>query len=340
MSVRVAINGFGRIGRNVFRSIYPRNDVQVIAINDIATPQAMEYLLRFDSLRGTFQEPVRYLDGYLYAKGRRIPVLHGKEPGDVPWYDYGADVVVEATGRYRKRAELQRHLDAGADRVVLTVPPADEIDAVHLVGISAPLERSHRIISCGTSTANCAAAMIKVLDQAFGVDTGFFTSVHAYTTEQSLIDTPSPIDLRLSRAAVENIVPVRSWTKHAIEREFPHLAGRFDGHKVNVPVPDVSCVDLVTTHEQDIDAVEVREVFRSAAASTLAGVLRYVEEPIVSSDIVDSVSSCCFDSLATMVVGGKMVKTLGWYAQAGGLSERIVEVIAGFARSNVEEAGR
>ena len=333
MSVRVAINGFGRIGRNVFRAIYLRDDIDVVAINDIADPQAMEYLLRFDSIHGPFNESARLMEGHLFCKGRKIPVLHGREPGDVPWYDHGVDVVVEATGIYRSRRQLQSHLDAGADRVVLTVPPADEIDAVHLPGITEqPLDRRHRIISCGTSTANCTAAMIRVLNDAFGVESGFFTSVHAYTTEQSLIDTPSELDLRLSRAAVENIVPVRSWTQHAIEAEFPHLEGRFGGHKVNVPVPDVSCVDLVTTHPVQVSVADVQEVFRSAAASTLKGVLRFIEEPIVSSDIAGSTASCCFDSLATMVVGEQMVKTLGWYEQGGGLTHRIIEVIAQMQR--------
>jgi glyceraldehyde 3-phosphate dehydrogenase len=320
--------GFGRMGRNLFRVLHRDPEVEIVAINDIADPAAIEYLLRFDSLQGGFGEPVRVMEGHLYAGGRRIPVLHEAEAGKVPWYDYGADVVVEATGRYRSREELARHLEAGADRVLLSMPPRGEIDAIHIRGVSpGPIPREHRILSCGSSTANCVAVMLKTLDDAFGVEEAFFTSVHAYTTEQSLIDVPSNENLRLSRAAVENIVPVDSWTEEAIPRLFPKLAGRFRGCKLNVPVPDVSCVDLVTTLAQDIGPREVNEVFRSVAGSVQKGIIDYTEEPIVSSDVSHSTASCTLDSLATMTVGGSMVKTLGWYSQGGGLAYRLAEVI-------------
>jgi glyceraldehyde 3-phosphate dehydrogenase len=328
MAIRVAIMGFGRMGRNLFRAVYRDPAIEIVAINDIAAPDALEYLLQFDSLHGHFGEPVRVMDGHLYVGGQRIAVLREAEPGKVPWYDYGADVVIEATGRYRTRAELARHLDAGAHRVILTTPPRDEIDAVHIRGVSPGLiGREHRIISCGSSTANCVAVMIKTLDDAFGVEDAFFTSVHAYTTEQSLIDAPSNVNLRLSRAAVENIVPVDSWTEDAIPRLFPKLAGRFGGCKLNVPVPDVSCVDLVATLALPIGPREINEVFRSVAGSTLKGIVDFTEEPIVSSDVTESTASCTFDSQATMVVDGTMVKVLGWYAQGGGLAHRIAEVI-------------
>jgi len=328
MAIRVAIMGFGRMGRNLFRAVYRDPAIEIVAINDIAAPDALEYLLQFDSLHGHFGEPVRVMDGHLYVGGQRIAVLREAEPGKVPWYDYGADVVIEATGRYRTRAELARHLDAGAHRVILTTPPRDEIDAVHIRGVSPGLiGREHRIISCGSSTANCVAVMLKTLDDAFGVEDAFFTSVHAYTTEQSLIDAPSNVNLRLSRAAVENIVPVDSWTEDVIPRLFPKLAGRFGGCKLNVPVPDVSCVDLVATLALPIGPREINEVFRSVAGSTLKGIVDFTEEPIVSSDVTESAASCTFDSQATMVVDGTMVKVLGWYAQGGGLAHRIAEVI-------------
>jgi len=327
--IRVAINGFGRIGRNIFRAIYHRDDITVAAINDIADPKAMAYLLRFDSLRGPFPEPVRVVNGALYAKGQRIPILNGRKPGDTPWYDHGIDVVVEATGRYRLRAELQRHLDAGADRVILTTPPRDEVDTIHVCGVSPrPIARDHRIISCGSSTANCAALMVKVLDDAFGVSSGFFTSIHAYTREQSLIDMPSAHDLRLSRAAVENLVPAETWAALAIEQLFPKLAGRFGGFKLNVPVPDVSCIDLVTLHPREMRAEEVKAAFYSASESSLAGVLDCTDEPIVSSDVAGAKESCVFDSLSTLVCQGNMVKTIGWYDQGGGLAHRVVDTIA------------
>jgi glyceraldehyde 3-phosphate dehydrogenase len=328
MSIRVAIMGFGRMGRNLFRVVHADPTIDIVAINDIASPEAIEYLLQHDSLHGGFGEPVRVLDGHLYAGGRRIPVLHEEEPGSVPWYDYGTDVVVEATGRFRTRAELERHLEQGADRVLLTTPPRDEIDAVFIRGVSpGPIPREHRLISCGSSTANCVAVMIKSLDDAFGVEEAFFTSIHAYTTEQSLIDTPSSVNLRLSRAAVENIVPVDSWTEQGIQRLFPKLAGRFAGCKLNVPVPDSSCVDLVTTLGTHVHPNEVNEVFRSVAGSVQKGIVDFTDEPIVSSDVAQSPASCTFDSQATQVVDGRMVKTLGWYAQGVGLANRLVEVL-------------
>lgn len=332
MTVRVAIMGFGRMGRNVFRALYPRNDIEIVAINDIADPQAMEYLLRFDSLHGPFPEPIRIKDGYLYARGRQIPVLHQKEPGDAPWFDLGVDVVIEATGRYRTAEELGKHMKAGADRVILTTPPRGEIDTIYIPGLTnEPIGREHRLISCGSSTSNCLLLMIRLLDEAFGVESGFFTSVHAYTSEQSLIDTFHG-DLRLSRAAVENIVPVNTWSVHMVDRMFPHLAGKFGGGKLNVPVADVSCVDLVTVHPREIRVEEVNEVFRSASLSVMKGVLDFTEDPIVSSDVAGSRASCTFDSLATMMVQGNMLKTLGWYEQGGGLAYRIVDVIDQLAR--------
>jgi len=320
--------GFGRLGRNVFRIVYPRDDVEIVAINELADSRSMEYLLRYDSLHGTFDEPVRVIDDALYAKGRRIPVLHHKEPGEIPWFEVGADVVIEATGRYRRRADLQRHLDQGADRVILTTPPEDEIDAIHIPGVStAPLDRKHRIVSCGSSTANATAVLVKVLQDAFGVVEGSFTSVHAYTNEQSLADVPAA-ELRSSRAAMQNIVPMSSWTPEAIARIFPHLAGRFAGSKLNVPVSGVSCIDLTATLGRKVEITAVNEVFRSAASSVLRGVLDFTEQPIVSSDVVDNPKSCVFDSLATMAVGGDLVKVLGWYAQGGGIAHRVVEVAA------------
>ncbi len=332
MTIRVAIMGFGRIGRNVFRALYDRTDIDVVAINDIAPPEAMEYLLRYDTLQGRFSDPVRIIDGKLFARGRRIPFLHFREPGEIQWYEYGADVVIEATGQYRDRDDLQKHLDMGADRVILTTPPRTAIDDLYVRGVTpGPIDRSHRIWSCGSSTGNCTAAMVKVLDDAFGVNSGCFTSIHAYTTEQSLIDAPNSVDLRLSRAAIENIVPVQSWTRTLIERCFPKLENRFTGNKLNVPIPDASCVDLVTMLDNDVSVSDVNEVFRSAAGSTMDGVVSYAHEPIVSSDAVGETASCVFDSLATMQVGSNMVKTLGWYDQGGGLAHRIVDLITQFA---------
>lgn len=329
MSVRVGLMGFGRIGRNVFRAIYERDDIDIVAINELADIHSMEYLLRFDSLRGRFKEPIRVLDDSIYAKGRQIPVLHHREPGEIPWYEHGVDVVVEATGKYRSRNDLQKHLDQGADRVILTTPPTDDIDHLHIRGVTPDqVDRSNRIISCGSSTANATALLVKVLDDTFGVEEGSFTSVHAYTADQSLTDVPSSGDLRRSRAAMQNIVPQTTWTDEAIEELFPHLRGRFRGIKLNVPVPGVSCTDLTVQMKKPVQADEVNEIFRSAAGSVHKGILSYTDQPIVSSDIAGNSSSCVFDSLATLVTDDILLKVIGWYEQGGGISHRIVELVA------------
>ncbi len=329
MSVRVGLMGFGRIGRNVFRAIYERDDIEIVAINELADIQSMEYLLRFDSLRGRFREPIRVLRNSIYAKGRQIPVLHHREPGEIPWYEHGVDVVVEATGKYRARNDLQKHLDQGADRVILTTPPTDDIDHLHIQGVTPDqVNRSNRIISCGSSTANATALLVKVLDDTFGVEEGSFTSVHAYTADQSLTDVPASGDLRRSRAAMQNIVPQTTWTDQAIEQLFPHLKGWFRGIKLNVPVPAVSCSDLTVQLQKSVTAEEVNEIFRSAAGSIHRGILDYTDQPIVSSDIAGNSASCIFDSLATLVTDGILLKVIGWYEQGGGISHRIVDLVA------------
>jgi glyceraldehyde 3-phosphate dehydrogenase len=309
MSVRVGLMGFGRIGRNIFRAIHGREDIEIVVINELADIDSMEYLLRFDSLRGSFEEPIRVHDGALYARGRQIPVLHHREPGEIPWYDHGVDIVVEATGKYRSRADLQKHL--------------------HLSGVTTgEIDRSHRIISVGSSTANSTAIMIKVLEDAFGVEEGSFTSIHAYTSDQSLTDVPATGDLRRSRAAMQNIVPQTTWTDEAVADLFPHLRGKFTGMKLNVPVAEVSCTDLTVQMKRKVTAGEVNAVFRSAAESHLAGVLDYTDQPIVSSDMKGNPASCLFDSLATLVTDDVLLKVIGWYEQGGGISNRIVDLIA------------
>ena len=327
MSIRVGLMGFGRIGRNVFRAIYGRDDIEIVAINELADVESMVYLLRFDSLRGPSEEPIRILDDAIYAKGRQIPVMHHLEPGQIPWYEYGVDVVVEATGKYRARNDLEKHLEQGADRVILTTPPTDDVDHLHIRGVTPDeVDRSNRIISCGSSTANATALLVKVIDDTFGVEEGSFTSVHAYTADQSLTDVPTSGDLRRSRAAMQNIVPQTTWTDEAIEELFPHLRGRFKGLKLNVPVPGVSCSDLTVQTKKTVTAGEVNEVFRSAADSIHDGILSFTDQPIVSSDIAGSSASCVFDSLATLVTDDILLKVIGWYEQGGGLSHRIVEL--------------
>lgn len=327
MSIRIGIMGFGRIGRNVFRILYPRDDIEIVAIADVADPKALEYLLKFDTVHGRFQEPVWVTDGAMYAKGRQIRMLQRKAPGDVDWGAMGVDIVLEATGQFRVRELLEKHLKMGAKRVILTVPPRDEIDAIVVMGVNDHvLNENTRIVSNASCTANALTPILKILNDAFGVDRGFMTSVHAYTNDLRLADVPHS-DKRRSRSAVENIIPTVTWSPLAVERILPELKGKLDGMALNVPVPDGSNVDLVTLMSREVTAAEVNEVVRSAAASRFRSIIEYTDQPIVSSDVIGNPHSGVFDGLCTAVLGGNMLKTVTWYDNGWGYATRVVELI-------------
>jgi glyceraldehyde 3-phosphate dehydrogenase len=331
MSIRIGIMGFGRIGRNVFRILYPRNDIEIVAIADVADPKALEYLLKFDTVHGRFQEPVWVTDGAMYAKGRQIRMLQRKAPGDVDWGAMGVDIVIEATGQFRRRELLEKHLQMGAKRVILTVPPRDDIDAIVVMGVNDHvLNENTRIVSNASCTANALTPILKILNDAFGVDRGFMTTVHAYTNDLRLADVPHS-DKRRSRSAVENIIPTETWSPLAVERILPELKGKLDGMALNVPVPDGSNVDLVTLMSREVTAVEVNEVVRSAAASTFRSIIEYTDQPIVSSDVIGNPHSGMFDGLSTAVLGGNMLKTVTWYDNGWGYANRVVELISRLA---------
>jgi glyceraldehyde 3-phosphate dehydrogenase len=338
--IRIGIMGFGRIGRNVFRILYPMDDIKVAAIVDIAEPEALEYLLRFDTVHGRFEDPVEVRDGYMYAGGRQIRVLQERAPGDVDWGELGCDIVIEATGKFRSRAELTRHLDKGAHRVVLTVPPVDgpdEVDALVVMGVNDEvLTPATRIVSNASCTANALAAICKVLHEAIGIERGFMTTVHAYTNDQRLADVPHS-DMRRSRAAAENIIPTSTWSPQAVGKVLPELEGRLDGMAMCVPVPDGSCVDLVTLMSREIGAEEVNAIVRSAAGSKMRSIIEYTEEPVVSSDVIGNSHSAVFDALSTQVLGGNMLKTVTWYDNGWGYATRVVELIRRLAE--FEKAG-
>ena len=340
MAIRIGIMGFGRIGRNVFKILYPRDDIEIVAIVDIADPKGLEYLLKFDTVHGRFREPLRVVDGNMYVKGRQIRMLQRKAPGDVDWGALGVDIVIEATGKYRHREQLQKHLDSGARRVILTVPPRDEIDALVVMGVNDEvLTPESRIVSNASCTANALVPIMKILDEAFGVKKGFMTTVHAYTNDQRLADVPHS-ELRRSRAAAENIIPTTTWSPQMMAKIIPDLEGRLDGMAMNVPVPDGSVVDLVTVMERDVTKDEVNEVVRSAAATHLKNIVEYTDQPIVSSDVVGNPHSAIFDGLATVVLKGSMLKTLTWYDNGWGYATRVVELVerlAGFSGSAAPE---
>ncbi len=336
--IRVGLMGFGRIGRSLFRILYKRDDIEVAAISDVADPACLEYLLRFDTLLGRFPDEVRIEAGKLYAAGRQIPFLAAKEPGDIDWAALGVDTVIEATARYRCRKDLERHLERGARRVILCVPPLDPPDLTVVMGVNdGQLRPEHRIVSNASCTAHCAAPILKILHRAFGVRRAFMTSIHAYTNQQRLADVPSR-DMRRGRAAAENIIPQETNSAQVIEELIPDLAGRLSGLAMNVPVANGSVVDLVCWHEKPVDRISINEVIRTAAAAGWKGILDYEDAPIVSSDIIHSPFSSTFDSRATMVLGDRMSKTLAWFDNGWGYSHRVVDLIRRFAEIDREAA--
>jgi len=333
VSVRVAINGFGRIGRSVFRILAAREGIEVVAVNDVADPATLAYLLKYDTVMGTFEKEVGLGDGVLRAGRLRVRLLAEREPARLPWKEMGVDVAVESTGRFRKRAEIAGHLDAGAGKVILTVPAKDAIDATVVIGVNDDsLRPEHRIVSNASCTTNCLAPVAKVLDETFGIERGLMTTVHAYTNDQRLADVPHK-DLRRSRAAAENIIPTTTGAASAVGRILPRLAGRLDGIAMRVPVPDGSVVDLVARLARPASRDGINAAMREAARGALRGVLEYSEAPLVSSDIIGNPHSSIFDSISTQVVGERYVKVLSWYDNEWGYSCRVADLIERVARS-------
>lgn len=335
--------GFGRIGRDLFRLLYGRSDIEVAAVNDIADPKGLEYLLRFDTLQGRFPTEVSVHGAHLYVDGRQIPLLAQRRDTEVPWSAYGVDVVVEATGRPIGRAHMEQHLQGGAERVVLCVPPSEPPDITVVMGVNdGNLKAEHRIVSNGSCTAHAAAPVVKLLHNAFGIERAYLTTVHAYTNQQRLADVPSE-DKRRGRAAAENIIPQSTNAADVIAGLVPEMKGRIHGMAMNVPVPNGSVVDLVCWHEKDVSKVAINEVMRTAAAGSWRHVLAYEDEPIVSSDILGSPYSGTFDSDATMVLGehetSKVSKTLTWFDNSWGYSNRVVDLIKRLSELRQPELG-
>jgi glyceraldehyde 3-phosphate dehydrogenase len=329
---RVAINGFGRIGRAAFRLMSQRDDIEVVAINDITANETLAYLTRFDTVYGRYPGVVTLKGDMMTAGTQTVQMLEQKEPAKLPWGKLGVDVVVEATGRFRKREECAWHLEAGAKRVILTVPAKDEIDAMIVVGVNDHmLKPEHRIVSNASCTTNCLAPVAKVLNDAFGIVKGVITTVHAYTNDQRLADVPHK-DLRRSRAANENIIPTTTGAARAVGKVLPELKGKLDGVAMRVPVPDGSTVDLVAELSKSVTVASLNAAVREAASKApLKGILEYCEEPIVSSDIIQDSHSAIFDSLCTRVLRGNFVKVIAWYDNEWGYSCRVVDLIGKLA---------
>ncbi len=334
--MNVAINGFGRIGRSVFRILSKRTDINVVAINDLYDNDVLEYLLKYDTVMRGFGQDV-YLGGdYLITPNEKVKMLSIKDPRELPWKALNVDVVVEATGIFRTREKLVPHLEAGAKRVILTVPAKDEIDYTIVIGVNDEgLKPEDRIISNASCTTNCLAPMAKVLNDAFGIVEGLMTTTHAYTNDQRLADVPHK-DWRRGRAAAENIIPTTTGAAKAVGEVIPELKGKLDGMASRVPVPDGSVVDLVVEVEKDVTVQDINTAVHHAANSKeMKNILLYSEEKIVSSDIVGNSYSSIYDSEYTKVLGKRIVKTLNWYDNEWGYSNRVVDLIVmlmGFGR--------
>ncbi len=331
---RVAINGFGRIGRTVFRIIVsrPEADIEVVAINDLSDDDILGYLLEYDSVMGRFDQTVSIEDGLMRVGDHEVKMLMERDPAKLPWAELDVDVVVEATGVFRDRASLQSHLDAGAKRVVLTVPAKDDIDETVVLGVNdEDLDADDLIVSNASCTTNCLAPLAKVLDDAFGIRKGMMTTVHAYTNDQRLADVPHA-DLRRSRAATENIIPTTTGAAKAVGQVLPNLVGKLDGMAMRVPVPDGSTVDLVVELDTDVTVEEVNAAVKAAAEGEMAGILEYTEEPIVSTDVIGNPHSSIFDASGTHVLGGNLVKVMSWYDNEWGYSNRVVDLIERLAQ--------
>ena len=331
--MKVAINGFGRIGRAVFRIIAERNDpdLQVVAVNDLTDDDTLAHLLKYDTVFGRFPGEVEVGDGVMKAGGQTVAMLMERDPAALPWKELGVDVVVESTGVFRDRPSLEKHLSAGASRVILTVPAKDPVDATVVLGVNGEtMTPDAKLVSNASCTTNCLAPLVKVLDDAFGVERGVMTTVHAYTNDQNIADSPHS-DLRRARHAAANIIPTTTGAARAVGKVIPHLEGKLDGMAMRVPVPDGSIVDFVAELKTEVTKEQVNAAFKAAAEGELKGILEYTEDPIVSSDIIGNPHSSIFDSALTTVMGGDMVKVVSWYDNEWGYSSRVVDMLSAMA---------
>ena len=326
--MRVAINGFGRIGRAVFRIAETLPGIDIVAINDLFDPAALRYLLRYDTVMGRFDGPVDIEDGHMITARTKAKMLHERDPRQLPWAELGVDAVVEATGIFRTREQVAMHLQAGAKRALLTVPAKDDIDYTIVLGVNEDgLHKDHRIISNASCTTNCLAPIAKVLNDAFTIREGVINTVHAYTNDQSLADVPHA-DWRRSRAAAEYIIPTSTGAAKAVGEVLPELKGRLDGIASRVPVPDGSVVDLFVELEKQVTVESLNETIQAAAATPrMSRVLEYTEAPVVSSDIIGNPHSSIFDASFTQVTSRRYVKILSWYDNEWGYSNRVCDVL-------------
>ena len=327
MSLRVAINGFGRIGRNFLRASSGYKEFEIVAINDLTDAKTLAHLLRYDSVHGIFDADVKTGNGSITVDGKEIKVFAVTEPGKLPWKDLKVDIVVESTGMFTDRSSAAMHLDAGAKWVIISAP-AKEPDATVCMGVNEEIidPTKHKIISNASCTTNCLAPIAKVLHNEFGIIKGLMTTIHSYTNDQRILDLPHK-DLRRARAAALNMIPTTTGAAKAVGLVLPELKGKLNGMSIRVPTPNVSVVDLVAELARDVTVEEINAALKKAAEGPMKGILQYSEEPLVSSDFNDDEHSSIVDATLTMVIGGSMVKVLAWYDNEWGYSSRIRDLI-------------
>ena len=328
MATRVAINGFGRIGRLVCRVMHGRNDFELVVVNDLCDAKTMALLLKYDSTHRRFPGTVEYTDDALIVDGKDIRILSEKDPTKLPWKELGVDVVVESTGVFRLKEQCMMHVQAGAKKVLLTVPAKDEVDATIVLGVNSDeLKAEDLVISNASCTTNCLAPMVKVLNDTFGMVRGLMTTCHSYTNDQRILDFAHS-DMRRARAAAVNIIPTTTGAAKAVGKVIPEMNGKLDGMALRVPTVDASVTDLTCELKEGVSAEEINAAFKAAAEGPLKGILAYTEDPIVSSDIIGDSHSCIFDGAATLAKGDSLVKVIGWYDNEWGYSCRVVDLMA------------
>ncbi|MFI8100026.1 type I glyceraldehyde-3-phosphate dehydrogenase [Streptomyces sp. NPDC086023] len=326
MTIRVGINGFGRIGRNYFRALLEQGaDIEIVGVNDLTDNATLVHLLKYDTILGRLKQDVSHTEDTITVGGNTFKTFAERDPANLPWGELGADIVIESTGIFTKKADAAKHLAAGAKKVLISAPATDE-DITIVMGVNHDKydAANHHVISNASCTTNCVAPMAKVLDENFGIVKGMMTTVHAYTNDQRILDFPHK-DLRRARAAAENIIPTSTGAAKATALVLPQLKGKLDGIAMRVPVPTGSVTDLVIELDREVTKDEINTAFQKAAEGQLKGVLEYTEDAIVSSDIVNWPASCTFDSSLTMVLG-KQVKVVGWYDNEWGYSNRLVDL--------------
>ena len=327
MSVKVGINGFGRIGRIVFRAALNNPNVDIVAINDLTDANMLAHLLKYDTVHGILNEEVTVDGDSIVVAGQKIKVIAERDPAQIPWAELGAEVVIESTGRFTKRADAAKHLEGGAKKVIISAPATDE-DITIVMGVNNEQydASKHDVISNASCTTNCLAPFAKVLNEKFGIKRGMMTTVHSYTNDQQILDLPHK-DYRRARAAAESIIPTTTGAAKAVALVLPELKGKLNGMAMRVPTPNVSVVDLVAELEKDVTAEEVNAALKAAAEGELKGILEYSELPLVSRDYNGNTHSSSIDALSTMVMEGNMVKVLSWYDNETGYSNRVVDLI-------------